>query len=201
MIRVITIAREYGSGASSISRMLCDRLDWRLLDHELLTEVIRAAEGDPTGDSDLQNDPWFRQLVNGAFRGVGVRGSRWAGVGSQAVRAGVIEEAAGMGNCVVVGRGAQCILVGYPDIFHVFLHAPLPLRLERTIQLLGHRSDIEAVIEQNDNEQADFVRTHFGVNWRAPDLYDLIVDTRHGYQAAAEAILSAAGFKTAARAY
>ena len=36
----------------------------------------------------------------------------------------IIEEAAEIGDCVIVGRGSQCILQQREDTFHVFIYAP-----------------------------------------------------------------------------
>ena len=44
MIRVITIEREYGSGAADIARKLADRLGWELWDQKLTDEIARRME-------------------------------------------------------------------------------------------------------------------------------------------------------------
>lgn len=193
MVRIMTITREYGAGASVISRMVADQLGWRVLDHESLAEIMRAAR---RGSSALRNssrDPWIRQLIGKAQEHTG---DRDAG-GDLPIRTTVMEETTRIGNCVVVGRGAQCILHGHEGVFHVFLYAPLPLRVERSRQQLGHRHDVETIIDNHDRAQAEFVSRQFGWDWRNPNLYNLMIDTRHGHRAAAEAIVIAAGFRTA----
>lgn len=191
MTRVITIAREYGSGASSISRMLADRLGWRILDHEVIAEVLRAAQCVTAGTPDWHSDLWFRKLVQEVAWNGGVR--RLAQGDDFAVRAEVIEEAARMGDCLVIGRGAQCILRGHRGVFHIYLYAPLAIRLDRSAKNIGDSAEIESIIANHDCEQARFVREHFDFDWRDPQLYDLMIDTRCGYRAAVEAIFAAAG--------
>lgn len=197
--RVITITREFGSGASSISRMVADRLGWRILDHEMISEVLEAAQVDSRGINGVLGDPWLRRLVKQVTWNAGAQ--RIASGDGTAVRAEVIEEAARMRDCVIVGRGAQCILRGDPEIFHVFLYAPRDFRRARAKKLMSDDTDIDALIEEHDGAQAEFVRDHFGLNWRDPGLYDLMIDTRHGYRAAAEAIFAAGGFRTAVAGY
>ena len=199
MTRVITIAREYGSGASSISRMLADRLGWRILDHEVIAEVLRAAQCVSAGTPDWHADLWFRKLVQEVAWNGGAR--RLAQGDDFSVRAQVIEEAARLGDCLVVGRGAQCILRGSREVFHVYLYAPLAIRLERSAQQIGDSPEIESIISEYDCEQAQFVREHFDLDWRDPQLYNLMIDTRYGYRAAVEAIFAAAGFRTASAGY
>ena len=56
------------------------------------------------------------------------------------------------GSCVVVGRGAQCILQAKADVFHAFVYAPLRVRIHRlrtsTVRrtIRGPRDSREAVI-------------------------------------------------------
>lgn len=43
MIRIVTIEREYGSGAAQIADKLARRLDWKLWDQRLTEEIARLA--------------------------------------------------------------------------------------------------------------------------------------------------------------
>jgi cytidylate kinase len=205
MIRAITIAREYGSGGASVGRLLADRLAWRLLDRDLLNEVARAANVAPAVAErfDERIDPWFHRLMKHAL---------WRGAPDAPISVGqfdlfdaetmavvgrkVIEEAARMGNCVVVGRGAQCILHRWPDVFHVFLYAPIELRKKRVAERLraGPRGtgDLETVIREYDRLRAAGVRQYFDQEWCNPNLYDLMINTKRGYECAMETILCAA---------
>ena len=46
MIKILTIEREYGSGAADIARKLADRLGWKLWDQLLTDEIARHMECD-----------------------------------------------------------------------------------------------------------------------------------------------------------
>jgi cytidylate kinase len=111
----------------------------------------------------------------------------------------VIEEAARMGNCVMVGRGGQCILHGWPEVFHVFLYAPMEIRKKRVEERRGPCSkgahDLGAVIREYDRLRAAGVRQYFDQEWCNPNLYDLMINTKRGYESAMETILCAAGMK------
>lgn len=52
-VRVITIAREYGSGGAAIGRELARRLGWKLLDRELILELARRAHVHPCRVSEM----------------------------------------------------------------------------------------------------------------------------------------------------
>jgi cytidylate kinase len=204
MIRVITIAREYGSGGAAIARLLADRLGWRLLDRDLLNEIARVANVAPAVAErfDERIDPWFHRLVKHALW----RGGPDAPISVEqfdlfdaemmaVVGRKVIEEAARMGNCVVVGRGAQCILHGRPEVFHVFLYAPMETRKKRVAERLKACPDLEAAIRECDRLRAAGVRQYFEQQWCNPNLYDLMINTKRGYESAMETILCAVGMK------
>jgi cytidylate kinase len=200
-VRVITVGREFGSGGGPIAQILADRLDWRLLDRELLVEVAKAANVDPKVCErfDEQCDPWFRGLVRSIWHGTG----EWpSGIADEDlidsrllvdVGRKVIEEAARQGECVVVGRGAQCILRGHPDVFHVFVYGPMELRKKRVIERIGDRSDLEEFIRQNDRTRAEYIMKYFGQHWCNPHLYDLMANSRWGDEHVVNAVLAAAG--------
>jgi len=208
MVRAITIAREYGSGGGMVARLLADRLRWRLLDRDLLNAVAHAANVAPAVAEryDERIDPWLHRLVKHALW----RGGPDAPITVEqfdlfdaetmaVVGRKVIEEAARMGNCVVVGRGGQCILHAWPEVFHVFLYAPMEIRKKRVAERRGAgpkgAPDLEAVIREYDRLRAAGVRRYFDQEWCNPNLYDLMINTRRGYEAAMETILCAAEMK------
>ena len=39
----------------------------------------------------------------------------------------IVDQAYAEGNCVIVGRASQCVLQHRPDVFHVFVYAPLEI--------------------------------------------------------------------------
>ena len=47
MTKILTIEREYGSGAAEIARKLADRLGWKLWDQLLTDEIARQMDGHP----------------------------------------------------------------------------------------------------------------------------------------------------------
>jgi len=202
-VRVLTVGREFGSGGGCIARLLADRLGWRLLDRELLVEVAKAAQVDPKvcEQFDERCDPWFRGLVRSIWHGTG----EWpSGVSDEdlmdarvMVEIGrkVIEEAARHGDCLVVGRGGQCVLRGCPDVFHVFVYAPLELRKRRVAERAGAQADLEEYVREYDRTRAEYIQKYFGQHWCNPHLYDLMISSRFGDEQVVAAVLAAADLK------
>jgi cytidylate kinase len=92
----------------------------------------------------------------------------------------IIEEAHRQGDCVIVGRGAQCVLRDRKDVFHVFIYAPWAERVARVRQRLPGKKEIEELIRSTDRQRADYIRTYFGCNWMDPHLYHLMICSELG---------------------
>ncbi len=195
--RIIAIEREYGCGAALVAERLAARLGWRLWDTALTAEIARLAEvnTEVVQRRDEKLDPWLYRLAKVFARGSYERSLPIEGLKAfdtdrmvQLVTQ-VIEEAASAGNCVIVGRGAPYILRNRPDVFHVFLYAPVEAKL-RLLQQLGKNAE-EAVelVNTIDRDRAAFVKQYFCADWPARYLYDLWVNAAMGIDAALEIIL------------
>jgi cytidylate kinase len=187
MYRIITIEREYGSGAAEIARQLASRLGWKLWDKELTAEIARVANVDPSSVSMCEErvDSTFQRLVKVFWRGSYERSmhlenqtfdpDRMVHVGEQVMRQ-IAEE----GNSVIVGRGAPYFLRDRPDAFHVFLYAPRAEKLRR-IQDLGTRlHEAEDLVDTVDRERILFVKHYFGADWPTRSLYHVMLNTAMG---------------------
>jgi hypothetical protein len=176
------------------------RLGWRLLDNALVTEIARKARVEPelARRYDERVDSWAHRvsrlaLWGGAFEGVS--GVDAAGVfdaeTEAALATSLIREAHTQGNCVIVGRGGQCVLHDQPDVFHAFVYAPRPQRVARIRRRAPHAADPEALIAEMDAMRARYVKLQFGCDWANPHLYHLLVNSSLGEEAAASLIVHA----------
>ena len=104
----------------------------------------------------------------------------------------VIESAAETGNCVIVGRGAQCILEDRDDTMNVFVWAPRAWKMRRVRKRLPAEKDPESLIARMDRERAEFIRRNFDRDWCDHRLYDVMINSALGDGVAAACIVSAA---------
>jgi cytidylate kinase len=132
MIKIITIDREYGSGAADIAAKLASRLGWKLWDELLTIEIARILGCDcPAVEEreerrDTLHYRLFKAFLRGSFEGT-LNVQRGKMVDAECIREAsekVVREAAGQGNSVLVGRGSAYYLQPNPDAFHVFVYAP-----------------------------------------------------------------------------
>jgi cytidylate kinase len=196
-VRVITVEREYGSGGAAIAERLAAGLGWKFWDRDLTAEIARkanvdhhtAARCDERVDSLLYR--LFKVYARGSYeRALPIGESRMFDTDHMfATLEKVIEEVAQRGNCVIVGRGAPYILRNRPDVFHVFVYAPVEEKIRR-LKSIG-KSEKEAVqlIEEIDRERASFIRHYFNKEWPLRSLYNLMINSKFGDEYVVETIL------------
>lgn len=201
MVRVITISREHGSGGETVARILGARLGWKMVDDALVADIAHSANSssDAVRRHEETVDPWFHRIVKALWRGgfVGaVARSDAEACDAEAIARlwnRVIEESAGLGQCVAVGRGGQCLLQGHPEAFHVHIYAPMSERVERLKSRERASTDLAAAALESDRRRAAYIRHYFQQDWKNPHLYHLMLCSSIGLERAADAILCAAG--------
>src|ERR1035438_7749343 len=69
MFKVVTVAREYGSGGGIIAQMVAEELGWNLLDGALIGAVARTAEVDAevADRCDEHVDSWWHRFNRGGL--------------------------------------------------------------------------------------------------------------------------------------
>jgi len=198
--RVLTVNREFGSGGGRIAQTIAKWLGWKLLDREIIDAIAYAAHVDAklVRHYDEHVDSWLRRINQQAMRSAALA----AGIelGENAVfdaqemvkiTQKIVEHAWVEGNCVIVGRGAQCILQHKPDVYHAFIYAPLRQRILRLRDRLEKGADIEQRIRTVDEERAKYLHEYFGKNWCNMHLYDLMISSHINEDATARVILQA----------
>jgi cytidylate kinase len=198
MIRVLTIDREYGSGAIDIAKKLASRLGWKLWDQDLTNEIARLMECDckVVEKHEEKRDPLFYRLAR-AF----MRGSYEGSLNAPRIRVAdtdcirevaekVVKEAAVAGNCVIVGRGSAYYLGDRADAFHVFIYAPFEAKVRR-LRSEG-KTDAEArdLAQTVDQDRAAFIKQYFDVEWPDRHRFHLMINSAVGEEAVIETVLN-----------
>jgi cytidylate kinase len=184
--RVLTVDREFGSGGGRIAKTIADRLGWKLLDDALIDEIACAGHVNPNVVSQFDEhvEGWLRRINRQAMRsaamaaGVAVKEENCFDPEVMTVLTKqIIEHAHADGNCVIVGRGAQCILQAKADVFHVFVYAPFRVKVHRLRSRLEPGANIEQKMHTMDTERAHYLRLRFGKEWNNPHLYHLMISS------------------------
>jgi cytidylate kinase len=197
MIRVITVDREYGTGAPEIAARLAERLGWKLWDQLLTNEIARLMECDcrAVEEHEERRDPLhyrlFKSFMRGSFEGT-LNAPRLKMVDAECIREvaeKVVAQAAKDGNSVIVGRGSAYYLRGRPDAFHVFIYAPLAEKVRRLRQAGKSEEEAVQLAETVDRDRAAYIRQYFGLEWPNRPLFHLMINSVIGDEAVIQTIL------------
>ena len=198
--RVLTVNREFGSGGGRIAQTIAQRLGWKLLDRDIIDAIAYAAHVDSSvvRRYDEHVDSWLRRINQQAMRSAALaaglelrEGSVFDAEEMVKLTQKIVEEAWSEGNCGIVGRGAQCVLQHKPDVYHVFVYAPLKDRIMRLRIRLERGADIEQRIRTVDEERAKYLQEYFGKSWCNLHLYDLLISSHEDENSTARVILDA----------
>ncbi|MGA9390968.1 MAG: cytidylate kinase-like family protein [Candidatus Sulfotelmatobacter sp.] len=197
MIRIITVEREYGSGAAKIAEKLAAQLGWKLWDQLLTQEVARLAHCEQSAieKREERQDPLYYRLLKSFVLG-SYEGSRGAPVealdADSIVRISerVVEDAAASGNCVIVGRGSQHFLRSRDDTLRFFLYSSREEKISRLISQGNSERDSETLVDTVDRERAAFIKRYFHAEWPNRSVYHAMINTASGDEMVIHAILS-----------
>jgi cytidylate kinase len=196
---LIAIARQFGSGGSTIGTSLAKRLGFRYFDREILrrtTDLLGAEEHSLSAREEKLSG--FLEEVLRSF----ILGSPETAYVPPPIRpvydedlfeteSGVIRKIAETFDSVIVGRAATFVLSGKPGLVNVFLHAPREFRAKRIMEVY-HMSDLseaQELVDKSDYERAKYVKGMTGADWTNANNYHLSVDTeKTGFTTAEEMI-------------
>ena len=195
MYRIITVEREYGSGAGDIARELAARLGWKLWDNAVTEEIAKLANVDPATvrRCDERVDSTFHRLAKVFWRGSYERSMSTTTFDADdmvPLVQQVLQNAADRENCVFVGRGAPYFLRERGDAFHVFLYAPRAEKLRRLQSRGMSLKQAEEQVDSVDRDRIEFVKRYYGADWPTRCLYHVMVNTAIGNENVVSLILN-----------
>ncbi len=208
---IVTIRGQLGSGAPEIGRGVAELLHVDYVDREIIAGVaarLQRNEQDVIA-KEMPASSLLGRIAEALDRGIpfgaGVEGAylpawemplddrRYL----QALES-VIRDLARSQSLVILGRGSQFILKGYPHTLHVFTVAPLKLRVKRVME--ERKSSEEAAereIARFDGASREFIKRYFQAGWEDPMNYDLVLNTENlSFQAAASIMVHTLSVKT-----
>jgi cytidylate kinase len=189
MVKVITIEREFGCGASEIASLVAGRLGWSLWDERLTQEIARLTQSTP---QEVERREWradplvyrlFQDFLRGAFEGGLPPTNRLHLLDARriaAVSETAVKTALSSGPSVIVGRGSQYFLRNRKDVFHVFLYASRDHKIRRLIARGATQDKAIEQVDTTDKARAEFVRQYLGLKWPETHLYHAMFNTEMG---------------------
>lgn len=171
--KIITIARQYGSGGRQIGECLAKKLQIPFYDRQVLELAAKQSGVDGA---------FFEQpeQENYAFRDITL-GLSYQPPLSDTIyfaRSEAIQSLAGKGPCVIVGCGAGSVLEDTIPSLNVFIYAAFETRKQRAIEEYGdHPHKIEEHIATIDKKRASYYKFYTGINGKQMENYQLCIDS------------------------
>jgi cytidylate kinase len=164
---IVAMSETVGSGGTEIGRALAGALGWEFADRDIIT---KAAESFGEGVLDLKHAVEEKPTLWDRLRHSQRRYMAY-------VEAIVLEMAA-RDNVVLVGRASTIILADVPHALRVRVIAPEHTRALRLERELGLTSDAALdYVHDADRDLAARMQFLYHVDWEAPLLYDLVLNT------------------------
>lgn len=196
---VISIDREYGSGGHAIGKMLAEKLGIRFYDSELV--YLTASRSGLTPDYIRKHE---QQLSSRFLHELYAQNYAYTAEemppedATFLAQSKVIRDITASQACVIVGRCANFILKGRPNLFSVFLHADRATRMQRIIENYGVEPGGAArAMDIMDSRRRTHCLHYTGQELGNARLYDLCVNTSdYGMERTVELILEAINTRT-----
>jgi len=169
---IVTISHEMGAGGSVIGMALAERLEYRYVDQDMISQAAqrygcledKLTQLDETKPSFLERfDVETRHYIT--------------------VLQSALLDVAEQDNTVIMGRSGQILLQGIAHVLRVFVRAPFDVRVRRVMKKMADEGEgVDArsaaeLVRRTDQEKSGRMRYLFDVNWRDPALYDLVINT------------------------
>ncbi len=183
---VITIAREHGSAGKRIGQMVAEKLDIPCYYKELM--AVAAQE------SGLAQE--FISGINSDENAVMRELYLTADPVKRAVAAQekAIRHIADAGSSVIIGRSADYVLRGYPDVVRIFIYAPESYREKKVMEMYGDSPEAaKKSIARSDAARGAYYKNVSGQEWGNPHGYELCIDSSVGEEETADMICSYIG--------
>ena len=188
---LITIGREHGSGGHDVARLLGNELNIPVYAKEIVDEAAATSQ---FSKEILRT--YDEKRVAAFFMPVshfgGMDGGFQLNMQVAAAQFDAVRSLARDNSGIFVGRCADYVLRGRPELLRVFIRAPLSFRI-RTLMERKQISEEQAkkLVREVDKDRASYYRYYTDQVWGEAGNYDLVIDrSKVGAEGAAKVILA-----------
>jgi cytidylate kinase len=204
---VVTISRQFASGGAEVGHIVAQESGLLYVDQAIIAEVAKrlgineeqATRQDEQAVGEvghildaLRSSSPFNLHYNSLYK-PGNLPTQAQEIAYLRLTQRVLLELATEGDVVIIGRGSQFLLRGAARTLHIYIFAPLDIRIEQVMNLyhVNHNSAKE-MIERRDNEHNAYLGRYYGGDQHQPYLYHLLINTGlFSYELAADLIKQA----------
>jgi cytidylate kinase len=203
---VVCVSHATGAGGNEVGRLVAERLGFRYVDEDLVSQAALRAGVDASEIADEERrKSWLGRVLDDlavgggeawAMTGLGPYGAVGVATTSDELRAYIreaIEETAGHGKAVIVAHAASHALAGRQETLRVLVTASPATRAGRVAEAEGlDETRAARAIKDADAGRADYLRRFHAVEQELPTQYDLVLNTDQLSPEQAAALISEA---------
>jgi cytidylate kinase len=183
---VVTISRQFGAGANTLGQMVAGKLNYTLLDNELIQLVAEKAKVSPHWVESVEKEAggklqkFVSSLVSKGLVDKVLDGQH--GYIDEKIYVDllhdIINKIATEDNAVIIGRGGQYILADRKNVLHVLLVAEKTDRVKfmQTHYGMDNRTALQA-INLDDRRRVNLYHKFHKTDYDQPGHYHLVLNT------------------------
>lgn len=186
MPKIITIAREYGSGGRLIAQRVAEKLELVYYDNEVIdlaakelgidVDTIRKASEEKTSSFmyTMSSTAFTLPLNDQVF----------------AMQSKIIRHLAKHDSCIIVNGCADYILEDYDEVLTVFIHAPIESRIRRVKEdYKEEHDDYKKYVMKKDKNRVNYYNYYTTKKWGQLKNFDLTINSDLGIEEVADIIV------------
>ncbi len=182
--KIITIARQYGSGGREIGKLLAQECGFEFYDNNLINMSAKKIGIDAgkltAADEKVPNSILYTLAVGSSMYG-SVVNPNFQPINDKLflAQSEVIDEIAKEEKgAVIVGRCADHVLAGRDDVFSVFLYADFDKRVAEICRRHGiSESEAKSTVVKTDKRRSGYYNYYTGKKWGKLENYDMAIST------------------------
>ena len=188
MPKIITIAREYGSGGRLIAQKVAEKLELVYYDNEVIDLAARELgfDIDTIRKASEQKSSSFMYTMSSTSFTLPLNDQVFT------TQSKIIRHLASYDSCIIVNGVADYVLEDFDHVLKVFIHAPLESRMARVENDYkeGH-DDLKKYVMTKDKRRSNYYNYYTTKKWGQLKNFDLTINSDLGIDEAADMIVAA----------
>lgn len=177
MSRIITIAREYGSGGRLIAQKVAQKVGLVYYDNEVIDLAAREMGMDVDAIRKVaeQKSSSFMYTMSSSAFSLPLNDQVFV------MQSKIIRHLANHDSCIIVNGCADYILEDYDDVLSIFIHAPLESRIRRVKEDYQEvHDDYKKYVTKRDKGRSNYYNYYTTKKWGHLKNFDLTINSDLG---------------------
>ena len=177
MPRIITIAREYGSGGRLIAQKVAQKVGLVYYDNEVIDLAAREMGMDVDAIRKVaeQKSSSFMYTMSSSAFSLPLNEQVFV------MQSKIIRHLANHDSCIIVNGCADYILEDYDDVLSIFIHAPLESRIRRVKEDYQEvHDDYKKYVTKRDKGRSNYYNYYTTKKWGHLKNFDLTINSDLG---------------------